>query len=213
MAKKRAARVRPWFLYLLECANGSVYTGIAVDVEARFEQHRCGKGAKYTRANPPKKILAKKKFRNRSLASKAEWKVKQLTPPEKRAFARSLALLKLLPLLLFSPAASAAPECVLRVAPGFGLEYVKPLNARGFKVVTDPVVKSDNFSGFLERYVKEGEYGILVGGIFRGGFEIWEKGGSRPLIARWEWFTPAATVIQRELPLCPEFLKHYGKVL
>jgi len=73
-----------WYLYLLECENGSIYTGIAVNVEERFQKHRNGKGARYTRANPPKKILAKLKFRNRSLASKAEYATKCLSAEEKR---------------------------------------------------------------------------------------------------------------------------------
>jgi predicted GIY-YIG superfamily endonuclease len=79
-----------WFLYLIECVNGAVYTGIAIDVDARFAKHCSGKGAKYTRANPPKKILATKRFRTRAAAAKEEWRVKQLSPMDKRAFARSL---------------------------------------------------------------------------------------------------------------------------
>ncbi len=79
-----------WFLYLLECENGSLYTGIALDVHARFAQHQSGKGAKYTRANPPVKIVATKKFRTRSAALKAEHKVKQFTAAEKRAYCLEL---------------------------------------------------------------------------------------------------------------------------
>ncbi len=74
-----------WYLYLLECENGSIYTGIAVDVEERFKKHLSGKGARYTRANPPKKILATMKYRNRSLASKAEYATKCLSAEEKRS--------------------------------------------------------------------------------------------------------------------------------
>ena len=43
----------PWFLYLIECADGSLYTGIATDVEARFAKHASGKGARYTRSRKP----------------------------------------------------------------------------------------------------------------------------------------------------------------
>lgn len=81
MAKKAA-----WYLYLIECLDGSIYTGITVDVEARFAKHQSGQGAKYTRARPPKRLLASKRFRDRSAASKAEYAVKQLTPEAKRAF-------------------------------------------------------------------------------------------------------------------------------
>ncbi len=83
-----------WYLYLLECENGSIYTGIAVDVEARFALHRAGKGAKYTRANRPLRILATVRYRDRSLASKAEHAMKQLSAGEKRAFCEARAAKK-----------------------------------------------------------------------------------------------------------------------
>jgi len=75
-----------WFLYVLECEGGSLYTGIAVDVEKRFAMHASGKGAKYTRSHRPRRILAVKAFEDRSTASKAEHALKQLTPTAKRAF-------------------------------------------------------------------------------------------------------------------------------
>ena len=84
----------PWFLYLLECENGSIYTGIAVNVEERFAKHLSGKGARYTRANPPKKILAKLRFATRSLASKAEYATKRLSAVEKRAYCAKLSAKK-----------------------------------------------------------------------------------------------------------------------
>lgn len=84
-----------WYLYLLECEDGSIYTGIAVDVEARFEQHQRGKGARYTRSHPPKKILGTKKFRSRSAALKAEYATKCLSAEEKREFCRKLGKLSL----------------------------------------------------------------------------------------------------------------------
>ena len=77
----------PWFLYLIECEDGSIYTGIAVDVEARFAAHQKGTGARYTRAHPPRKLLAVVKFANRSSASQAEYMIKQMTAREKREFA------------------------------------------------------------------------------------------------------------------------------
>ena len=74
-----------WFLYMIECVDGSLYTGIAIDVKARYAQHRGGKGAKYTRSHPPKRIVFQKKFRDRSAASKAEYALKQRTRSEKWA--------------------------------------------------------------------------------------------------------------------------------
>jgi putative endonuclease len=80
---------KPWFLYLLECANGSYYAGITTDVAARFLAHQQGKGARYTRANPPIRILAQAGYIDRSAASKAEWALKQLPRDEKPGFFRS----------------------------------------------------------------------------------------------------------------------------
>ena len=78
-----------WFLYLLECANGSYYAGITTDVAARFLAHQQGRGARYTRANPPIRILAQAEYADRSAASKAEWALKQLPREAKPGFFRS----------------------------------------------------------------------------------------------------------------------------
>ena len=78
--------LKPWFLYLLECQDGSLYTGIAVDVAARFVAHKNGTGARYTRSHPPLKILVIVQYPCRSSASKAEYATKQLSVSEKRAF-------------------------------------------------------------------------------------------------------------------------------
>lgn len=75
-----------WFLYLLECQDGSLYTGIARDVEKRFAVHVAGKGARYTRAHPPKQIIGFQEYPDRSEASKAEYALKQLRPEQKRHF-------------------------------------------------------------------------------------------------------------------------------
>ena len=75
----------PWFLYLIECADGSLYTGIATDVDARFTAHASGKGARYTRARKPVRVMASFELAGRSEASRAEYFVKRLTPRQKRA--------------------------------------------------------------------------------------------------------------------------------
>jgi len=82
-----------WFLYLIECNDGSVYTGIALDPQARFELHACGKGARYTRSHPPLRLLAVVAFPDRSSASKAEYRVKRMTPADKRRFVLQAVLL------------------------------------------------------------------------------------------------------------------------
>ena len=75
----------PWFVYLLECRGGSIYTGIAIDVEARYALHASGKGARYTRSHPPLRILGVFEHPDRSSALKAEHALRRLTPKEKRA--------------------------------------------------------------------------------------------------------------------------------
>lgn len=75
-----------WFLYLLECSDGSYYAGITVDVQARFSAHRAGKGARYTRSHPPLRILASRAYPDRSAASRAEWQIKQLPRARKLAW-------------------------------------------------------------------------------------------------------------------------------
>lgn len=66
-----------WYLYLLECQGGSYYAGITNQLEARFAAHLSGKGARYTRANPPIRILASKTYPDRSSASIAEAALKK----------------------------------------------------------------------------------------------------------------------------------------
>ncbi|MGZ8258104.1 MAG: GIY-YIG nuclease family protein [Methylotenera sp.] len=67
-----------WFLYLLECKNGAYYAGITNNLELRFSAHVSGKGARYTRANPPIKIITSKLYPDRSSASIAEAQLKNL---------------------------------------------------------------------------------------------------------------------------------------
>jgi putative endonuclease len=78
-----------WFVYLLECIDGSVYTGIAVDVAKRYALHAAGKGARYTRSRPPARLLGSFEYPDRSSASKAEYTIKQLSPEQKRALCRN----------------------------------------------------------------------------------------------------------------------------
>lgn len=77
-----------WFVYLIECRDGSIYTGIAVDVAARYAVHLSGKGARYTRSHPPRRLLAAVEYADRSAASRAEYRIKQMSPQDKRAFGR-----------------------------------------------------------------------------------------------------------------------------
>lgn len=74
-----------WFVYMLECENGKIYTGITTNLEDRFKKHVAGRGAKFTQRNKPSHILAFTTCHNRSQASQLEWEVKQLTAVQKRA--------------------------------------------------------------------------------------------------------------------------------
>ena len=80
------ARGASWFLYLLECQDGSIYTGIAVDVQARFRRHASGKGARYTRSRPPRRLLAVVEYPDRASALRAEYAMKRLSARDKRRF-------------------------------------------------------------------------------------------------------------------------------
>jgi putative endonuclease len=76
---------------MIECRDGSIYTGITVDVAARYAVHASGKGARYTRSHPPKRLLASVEYPDRSSALKAEYEVKLLSADAKRAYADELA--------------------------------------------------------------------------------------------------------------------------
>jgi putative endonuclease len=67
-----------WWLYLLECRNGAYYAGISNDVSARYAAHLTGRGARYTRANPPLRLLGSRAYPDRASAARAEWQLKQL---------------------------------------------------------------------------------------------------------------------------------------
>lgn len=74
-----------WYVYLIECRDGSVYTGIATDVARRYAEHAAGKGARYTRSRPPVRLLASFEYPDRGAASRAEYAIKQLPAARKRA--------------------------------------------------------------------------------------------------------------------------------
>ena len=87
---EKPTRAGAWTLYLIECLDGSIYTGIAVNVTARYAAHAAGKGARYTRMRPPARLLACIEYPDHSSALKAEYRVKQLTAAAKRVFVSEL---------------------------------------------------------------------------------------------------------------------------
>lgn len=74
---------KEWSLYVLRCGDGTLYTGIAIDVDKRLEAHRRGRGAKYTRSRSPLTLVYREVCGTHSDALKREWAVKQLTRMEK----------------------------------------------------------------------------------------------------------------------------------
>jgi len=76
---------KPYFLYLLECADGSLYTGITTDVDRRFDEHKEGTGAHFTRAKKAKRIVYTEQLPDRSTALKREAEIKRWTRKKKLA--------------------------------------------------------------------------------------------------------------------------------
>jgi len=74
-----------WFLYLIRCRNGRLYTGITTDVERRFGEHESGdkKGSKYLRGKTPLTLVLKKRVGDKSVALKIEAKVKKMPKTKK----------------------------------------------------------------------------------------------------------------------------------
>lgn len=77
----------PYSLYVVECRDGRLYTGIAKDPERRFRQHRAGRGAVFTRINGAESLLATKTFGSRSEAAQAEKLLKRKTAVVKKIWA------------------------------------------------------------------------------------------------------------------------------
>ncbi|AJY12952.1 GIY-YIG nuclease family protein [Burkholderia dolosa] len=107
-----------WFLYLIECVDDSVYTGITTDVAARFDDHAAGKGARYTRSRKPRAVLASFPLPDRSTASRAEYWVKRLTAAQKRELAAGIRTLdSVLPPQAALDGADGADETAVPDAP------------------------------------------------------------------------------------------------
>jgi putative endonuclease len=72
-----------WFVYILRCRDGSLYTGISTDVAERVATHNAGRGARYTRARLPVAVVHTERKRSRSTALKREAAIKALSRTEK----------------------------------------------------------------------------------------------------------------------------------
>ena len=72
-----------WHIYIIECADGSFYTGITTDLYKRVAAHNDGLGAKYTKPRRPVRLLYSETASNRSLASRREYRIKSLSKSAK----------------------------------------------------------------------------------------------------------------------------------
>jgi len=70
--------MKPWYLYILKCADGTLYTGITVDPERRLDEHNQGIGARYTHARRPVTMVYLTSVKDRSEASRLEYRTKKL---------------------------------------------------------------------------------------------------------------------------------------
>lgn len=73
----------PWWIYIVECSDGTYYTGITPDINKRIDKHNHGKGAKYTEYRSPVQLLYYEKHSNRSGATKREFEIKKLSRGQK----------------------------------------------------------------------------------------------------------------------------------
>ncbi len=94
-----------WWVYMIECRGGKLYTGIAKDPRNRFRRHLAGRGAAFTRINPPVALVAQRPCGTRSDALRAERALRRLTAPQKRAWAREAGASPA------CPESNAAPRC------------------------------------------------------------------------------------------------------
>ena len=78
-----------WYVYMLRCRDGSLYTGIATDVERRLADHLASKGAKYLRGRGPLKLVFSKKVGEKGQALKVELQVKRLSRHKKEALIKT----------------------------------------------------------------------------------------------------------------------------
>lgn len=82
---------KDWFVYIVECSDGTLYTGVTTDVDRRMNQHNTGKGSKYTRTRYPVTLLVSCKTSGKSHAYKIEYFIKKLNRNQKILFVKTMA--------------------------------------------------------------------------------------------------------------------------
>ncbi|MCK9479430.1 MAG: GIY-YIG nuclease family protein [Firmicutes bacterium] len=77
------------FVYIVQCADKTYYTGWTVDIKQRIKEHNSGKGAKYTRARLPVRLVYQEKINEKSAALKREMEIKRLSRVQKAQLIKS----------------------------------------------------------------------------------------------------------------------------
>ncbi len=86
MAEENEHDSSPWFVYMIRCRSGKLYTGVTTDLARRWREHNGGaQGAKYTRADPPEAMVYHEPQADRSSACKREAAIKKLPRAAKLA--------------------------------------------------------------------------------------------------------------------------------
>ena len=78
----------PWYVYILRCGDGTLYTGATDDVDRRLAAHRAGRGAKYTRGRGPLELVYVEEQLDKSAALRREWEIKRLRREQKEQMIR-----------------------------------------------------------------------------------------------------------------------------
>ena len=81
----RAKMEQLWSVYMLRCADGTLYTGVTTDVARRLSVHQSGKGAKYTRGRGPLELVYREECPDKPSAFRREWELKHMSREEKLA--------------------------------------------------------------------------------------------------------------------------------
>lgn len=85
--------MKRWFVYILRCADGTLYTGSTDDVARRLDVHNSGKGAKYTRSRRPVQVVYSEECESYSAALKREYAIKQLTRQQKMELIKDMGII------------------------------------------------------------------------------------------------------------------------
>lgn len=78
-APERRPGPAAWYVYILRCADGSLYTGVATDLERRLREHNAGRGARYTRGRAPVALVYQERCADRRGAARREHRIKRLS--------------------------------------------------------------------------------------------------------------------------------------